>query len=122
MQEAARRRQLGDPGAVPDEGSPYSRTEVPRGTAAEQAVLERLALFDALSARNNDKQVAVLEFKAGEYKRLNAFFLLTEEPAAYNLPEAPTMPTNGMKQKYMWSAAVGLGLSLVSAIVIGRKR
>src|SRR5207248_9158255 len=30
---------------------------------------------------------------AGEYKRLNAFFLLTEEPAAYNLPAAPHMPT-----------------------------
>jgi formate dehydrogenase iron-sulfur subunit len=62
------------------------------------------------------------ESDAGEYKRLNAFFLLTEEPAAYNLPEAPTMPTTGMKQKYMWSAAVGLGLSVVSAIVLGRKR
>ena len=45
---------------------------------------------------------------AGEYKRLNAFFLLTEEPAAYNLPEAPHMPTADMKRRYMWSAAVGL--------------
>jgi len=62
------------------------------------------------------------ENDAGEYKRLNAFFLRTEEPAAYNLPEAPTMPTAGMKQKYMLSAAVGIGLSLVSAIVFGRKR
>src|SRR5207253_3852649 len=48
---------------------------------------------------------------AGEYKRLNAFFLLTEEPAAYNLPAAPHMPTASMKGKYMWSAAVGLALS-----------
>jgi formate dehydrogenase iron-sulfur subunit len=62
------------------------------------------------------------ESDAGEYKRLNAFFLLTEEPAAYNLPEAPTMPTASMKRKYMWSAAVGIGLSLVSAVVLGRKR
>jgi formate dehydrogenase iron-sulfur subunit len=62
------------------------------------------------------------ESDAGEYKRLNAFFLLTEEPAAYNLPEAPIMPTEGMKTKYMWSAAVGIGLSLVSALVLGRKR
>jgi formate dehydrogenase iron-sulfur subunit len=62
------------------------------------------------------------ESDAGEYKRLNAFFLLTEEPAAYNLPEAPTMPTASMKQKYMWSAAVGIGLSLVSVVVFGRKR
>jgi formate dehydrogenase iron-sulfur subunit len=58
---------------------------------------------------------------AGEYKRLNAFFLLTEEPAAYNLPEAPHMPTASMKRRYMWSAAVGLGLSLLSAVVLGRK-
>lgn len=62
------------------------------------------------------------ESDAGEYKRLNAFFLLTEEPAAYNLPEAPIMPTSGMKTKYMWSAVVGVGLSLVSALVLGRKR
>ena len=60
------------------------------------------------------------ESDAGEYKRLNAFFLLTEEPAAYNLPEAPTMPTAGMKRKYLWSAVVGVGLSLVSAAVLGR--
>ncbi|MEO8289243.1 MAG: 4Fe-4S dicluster domain-containing protein [Chloroflexota bacterium] len=62
------------------------------------------------------------ESDAGEYKRLNAFFLLTEEPAAYNLPEAPIMPTAGMGKKYMWSAAVGIGLSLMSAVVFGRKR
>lgn len=58
---------------------------------------------------------------AGEYKRLNSFFLLTEEPAAYNLPEAPHMPTAGMKRRYMWSAAVGVGLSLLGAVVMGRK-
>jgi formate dehydrogenase iron-sulfur subunit len=57
---------------------------------------------------------------AGEYKRLNAFFLLTEEPAAYNLPEAPHMPTASMKRRYMWSAAVGLALSAVSAVILGR--
>jgi len=58
---------------------------------------------------------------SGEYKRLNAFFLLTEEPAAYNLPPAPTMPTASMKRKYMWSALVGVGLSLVSAAILHRK-
>lgn len=60
------------------------------------------------------------ESDAGEYKRLNSFFLLTEEPAAYNLPEAPHMPTAGMKRRYMWSAAVGVGLSLLGAVVMGR--
>ena len=62
------------------------------------------------------------ESDAGEYKRLNAFFLLTEEPAAYNLPPAPHMPTVGMKTRYMWSAGVGLGLSLLSAVLLGRRR
>ncbi|MFL5732866.1 MAG: 4Fe-4S dicluster domain-containing protein [Chloroflexia bacterium] len=59
---------------------------------------------------------------AGEYKRLNAFFLLTEEPAAYNLPTAPHMPTASMKRRYMWSAGVGLLLSAVSAVILGRGR
>jgi formate dehydrogenase iron-sulfur subunit len=59
---------------------------------------------------------------SGDYPRLNAFFLLTEEPTAYNLPPAPTMPTASMGRKYMWSAAVGLGLSLVSALALRRGR
>lgn len=57
---------------------------------------------------------------AGEYKRLNAFFLLTEEPAAYNLPPAPRSPSAGMKQRYIWSAVVGVGLSLASAAILHR--
>jgi formate dehydrogenase iron-sulfur subunit len=59
---------------------------------------------------------------SGDYPRLNAFFLLTEEPAAYNLPPAPIMPTASMHRKYMWSALVGVGLSLVSAVALGKKR
>jgi len=55
---------------------------------------------------------------AGEYKALNAFFLLTDEPAAYNLPQAPRRPSVKMPQRYMWSAAVGIGLSLVSALAL----
>lgn len=57
---------------------------------------------------------------AGDYKRLNAFFLLTEEPAAYNLPEAPHRPMTTMKQKYLWSAAIGVGLSLATALILGK--
>jgi formate dehydrogenase iron-sulfur subunit len=59
---------------------------------------------------------------AGEYKRLNAFFLLTEEPAAYNLPEAPFYPSSTMRRKYFWSALVGVGLSIVSAVILRRSR
>lgn len=56
---------------------------------------------------------------AGEYKRLNAFFLLTERPAAYNLPEAPYSPTLSMKSRYGWSGLVGIALTLLSAVIFG---
>ena len=59
---------------------------------------------------------------AGEYKRLNAFFLLTEEPEVYNLPPAPYHPRETMLRKYAWSAAVGLALSVFSAVILGRKK
>ncbi len=57
---------------------------------------------------------------AGEYKRLNAFFLLTERPAAYNLPEAPHEPTASMKERYAWSALAGIGLSILSGLIFAR--
>ncbi len=57
---------------------------------------------------------------AGEYKRLNAFFLLTEEPEAYNLPTAPRRPAAHMRSRYLWSAVVGIGLSLVGAAAVAK--
>src|SRR5205823_1382946 len=57
---------------------------------------------------------------AGQYKALNAFFLLTDEPAAYNLPPAPRRPSALMMQRYAWSAAVGIGLSVAGAIALAR--
>ncbi len=53
-----------------------------------------------------------------EYKSLNAFFLLTDEPAAYNLPEAPPRPSSRMPLRYLLSAVVGLGLTAAGAIVM----
>ncbi|MBV9357005.1 MAG: 4Fe-4S dicluster domain-containing protein [Chloroflexi bacterium] len=55
-----------------------------------------------------------------DYRRLNAFFLLTEEPAAYNLPPAPRRPVAAMGRRYLWSALVGIGLSLFSAAALAR--
>ena len=55
---------------------------------------------------------------AGEYERLNAFFLLTEEPAAYNLPPAPRHPSAAMLRRYLWTAVAGIGLSLASAVAL----
>lgn len=57
---------------------------------------------------------------SGEYQSLNAFFLLTEKPEAYNLPPAPTRPIAKMFRRYAWSAAVGVGLSAVSALALAK--
>jgi hypothetical protein len=96
LREAARSRQLGDPSTSLGEVPPYSRTEVPRGIAADQAVLERFALFDALSERNNAKQIAVIEFKAGEYERLGDLSvtyvgMISREKAQQLCPDLPTV-------------------------------
>lgn len=55
---------------------------------------------------------------AGEYQQLGSVFLLTEEPAAYNLPPAPRRPTARMGQRYAWSAAIGLGLTTLGALLL----
>ncbi len=55
---------------------------------------------------------------AGEYKSLNAFFLLTEDPAAYNLPPAPRRPSATMNKRYLWSALVGVSLTALSALAL----
>ena len=58
---------------------------------------------------------------AGEYQRLNAFFLLTEDPAAYNLPPAPRRPSARMGQRYLFSAIMAVGLSALSAVMLASK-
>jgi formate dehydrogenase iron-sulfur subunit len=58
---------------------------------------------------------------AGEYSALNAFFLLTEEPAAYNLPPAPVRPSAHMVRRYLWSAAVAVGLSVATAALLSQE-
>ena len=58
--------------------------------------------------------------EAGEYSALNAFFLLTEEPAAYNLPPAPRRPSAAMARRYFWSAAVALSFSAAGALFLSR--
>jgi formate dehydrogenase iron-sulfur subunit len=59
-----------------------------------------------------------------EYSPLNAFFLLTDHPNAYNLPEAPKKGTTGMTQRYGWSLLAGVALTVFSALAFaggGRK-
>ena len=82
---------------------------------AEQRVQE-------LRARGEERAYLYGNADAGEYQQLGAFFLLTEEPAAYNLPPAPRRPSARMGTRYLWSAAVGVGLSALSALLLSAGR
>jgi hypothetical protein len=53
---------------------------------------------------------------------LHAFFLLLDKPQTYNLPEVPRLPRKTMAQRYGWSAAIGVGFTLVGALVFGGRR
>jgi len=59
--------------------------------------------------------------EAKEVGHLNAFFLLLDEPAAYNLPEVPRLPRRTMPERYGWSAAVGIGFAVLGALALGRR-
>ena len=89
--------------ACPTRLDPFRPGEELRERARERLGEVRARGAESIPVRRDD---------AGEYKRLNAFFLLTEEPAAYNLPEAPIMPTAGMKQEvYVERGVWGSGLA-----------
>ena len=75
-----------------------------------------------LRARGEERAYLYGNADSGEYQQLGAFFLLTEEPAAYNLPPAPRRPSARMGTRYLWSAVFGLGLSAVSALLLGAGR
>ncbi len=54
---------------------------------------------------------------------LNAFFLLTEEPEAYNLPPDPVVPTEPTREAWLTAAfaSVVMGLFAVGAALAGRR-
>ncbi len=54
------------------------------------------------------------------YSPLNAFFLLTDHPNAYNLPEAPKKPATGMNARYGFSLLAGAALTVLSAVLFAR--
>jgi len=57
----------------------------------------------------------------GDLGHLNAFFLLTEKPETYNLPEAPTRPANRAAPSLASGLAAIAGLALAAlAIVVNR--
>ncbi len=55
-----------------------------------------------------------------EYSPLHAFFLLTDHPNTYNLPEAPKKTTAGMTKRYGFSLLTGLALTALSALFFAR--
>jgi formate dehydrogenase iron-sulfur subunit len=55
---------------------------------------------------------------SGEYSALNAFFLLTDKPSVYNLPEAPRRPRAHLKANYLWSFGAAIGLAVASAFFL----
>ncbi len=57
----------------------------------------------------------------GEYAPLHSFFLLTDHPNEYNLPEAPRQPFEGMARRYGLGLLVGAALTAVSALVFSQK-
>ncbi len=56
----------------------------------------------------------------GEYSALNSIFLLKDRPSVYNLPEAPRRPVAHMKRNYIFSYAVSLALTAMSAVLFHR--
>jgi len=57
---------------------------------------------------------------AGEYSALNSFFLLTDKPSVYNLPEAPRRPAAHMKTNYLLSFGASIGLAAAAALLMAR--
>ncbi|MGI8915354.1 MAG: 4Fe-4S dicluster domain-containing protein [Chloroflexota bacterium] len=82
---------------------------------AEERLLE-------LRAKGEQRAYLYGNSDAGEYQQLGAFFLLTEEPAAYNLPPAPRRPSAGMGTRYTWSAVVAVALTALSALLLNGGR
>jgi formate dehydrogenase iron-sulfur subunit len=54
-----------------------------------------------------------------EYPALNAFFLLTDRPEAYNLPEQPRLPAARLGRSYLTGALAALALMGASALALG---
>jgi formate dehydrogenase iron-sulfur subunit len=56
----------------------------------------------------------------GDLGHLNAFFLLTDRPEIYNLPVAPTRPSNRVVPGLLSGLAAVAGLAVAAAALLGR--
>ena len=57
----------------------------------------------------------------GDLGHLNAFFLLTEKPETYNLPEAPTRPANRVAPSLASGLAAVAGLALAALAIVANR-
>jgi formate dehydrogenase iron-sulfur subunit len=57
----------------------------------------------------------------GGLEHLNAFFLLTDKPEVYNLPEAPTRPANRVAPSLTTGLATVAGLALAALAMFARR-
>ena len=59
----------------------------------------------------------------GDLKHLNAFFLLTDRPEVYNLPEAPTRASDRVGPSLLTglAAIAGLGLAAAAVLALGER-
>ena len=55
----------------------------------------------------------------GGLERLNAFFLLTAPPEVYNLPRAPTRPSNRLAPSLARGVAAVVGLAIAALAFLG---
>ncbi len=56
----------------------------------------------------------------GDYGPLNSFFLLTDHPNEYNLPEAPPQPLRRQAPRYAAALLTGAALTAVAALLFRR--
>ena len=58
----------------------------------------------------------------GDLGHLNAFFLLTDRPETYNLPEAPTRPANRVEPALASGLAAVAGLAVAAVALLAARR
>jgi formate dehydrogenase iron-sulfur subunit len=77
--------------------------------------------LEDLQSRGQKEAYLYGDQPTSEYSALNAFFLLTDHPEVFNLPEAPKKPAKGMKARYLLSLAAGAALTALAALFFAQE-
>jgi formate dehydrogenase iron-sulfur subunit len=72
---------------------------------------------EALAQRGVQSQLYGADDVGGGIGALNAFFLLTDRPEAYNLPAEPVLPSTRQAAGYTAAAAAALGMAIAGWII-----